>query len=256
MQVNLNTYNILILTIVINILIESAKDILSGNFRSEWTDVNTSRFFYTKRIIKDIRTNLMLGWIKQIKPNLPIIIAIRNPYSVIDSYKTLGWGKEAGGQITDFERIISQKYLLKDFPIINEILQSINQNDYVSKLIFQWCALYYVPLKQLDNKDYLLVQYENLLLHPKSELDKIFNYLNKPFNTVKILDRIEKPSVTNYRKTDFNSNKVQLIQKWNQSLITKEINTINEIINNFEINFLYDKNGHPKKLNKDNLWKT
>ncbi len=60
----------------------------------------------------------MLKWLSAIRPGMPILLLIRHPLSVIDSYKTLGWGIEAGGKTSDFDRIIEQKQLLQDFLII------------------------------------------------------------------------------------------------------------------------------------------
>jgi len=223
----------------------SAKNILSGKIRNQWTDVNINKFFYTKRIIKDIRTNLMLGWLKNIRPNMPTILIIRSPYSVIDSYKQLGWGIEAGGKKSDFERIKEQEDLFVDFPVIKDICGSIGKKEYIEQLAFQWCVMNYVPLKQLSEGNYILIHYEDLLLRPENILIDIFKYLKLKVDLSQILERIERPSVTNYRNINFNTNKNKLIEKWKISLSKSEIEKINIIINKFDLNHLYDQDGHP-----------
>ncbi len=226
-------------------LINSAKTILSGKFRSNWTDVNRYRFITTKRIIKDIRANLMLKWLIQIRPGMPLLLLIRHPFAVIDSYKTLGWGIEAGGDTSDFDRIIGQNQLLNDFPIIQNNLIKIDKNDYFSKLLFQWCVLYYVPLKQLNSDDYKIVFYENLLLHPEKTLKDIFHYIGQRFDKNRILDIIQRPSITNYRKTDFTINPSDNIQKWKKSFIKSDIEKAHELIKKFDLDYLYDNDGFP-----------
>lgn len=228
------------------LLTSSAKNILSGKFKSDWTDVNNNNLFTTKRIIKDIRTNLMLKWLNNIRPGMPIILIIRHPLAVIDSYKNLGWGIEAGGKTSDFNRIIEQKQLLQDFPIVRTNLKYIDTDDYISQLLYIWCVLYHVPIKQLNSSDYKIVFYENILLFPEETLRDIFLYIGQKFDGKKILDKIKKPSVTNYRKTDFNMDPAENIRKWKKSFTEKELIKSQEIINRFELDHLYDIDGFPK----------
>ncbi|MBW1855726.1 MAG: sulfotransferase domain-containing protein, partial [Deltaproteobacteria bacterium] len=60
-------------------LLNQANKILSGRFQSKWTDRNNKKIVATERIIKDIRTNLMLKWLKGIRPDMPIILIVRHP---------------------------------------------------------------------------------------------------------------------------------------------------------------------------------
>lgn len=226
-------------------LARSAKNILSGRLRSTWTDVNISKLIYTKRIVKDIRINLMLAWLKNIRPTMPIILILRSPYSVIESYKELGWGTEAGGKTSDYDRIISQNKILRNHPFLTKIIKSIDKDDHISKLAFQWCIFYYIPIKELSEKDYLLIHYEHLLLEPETALKKILNYINYNIEKDKLLDLLDKPSNTNYRKTNFNKDKNQLIEKWKISLTKNEISKINKMIDKFDMNYLYNSDGYP-----------
>lgn len=228
-----------------SVLTSSAKTILSGKFRSDWTDVNKYHLITTKRIIKEIRANLMLKWLSTIRPGMPIILLIRHPLAVIDSYKTLGWGIEAGGKTSDFGRIIEQKQLLQDFPIIKNNLNHIDSNNYISKLLFQWCVLHHIPLKQLKKGDSKIVFYENLLLYPEKTLSDIFSFIGERFNKKQILKNVQKPSVTNYRKTDFNVNPRDNIQKWQKSFTKSEIEKAQELIKRFELDYLHNNDGFP-----------
>ena len=165
--------------------------------------------------------------------------------AVIDSYKNLGWGIEAGGKASDFDRIIEQNQLLEDFPIISTNLKYIDTTDYISQLLYIWCVLYYVPIKQLSSSDYKIVFYENLLLDPEETLSNIFSYIGQKFDRKIVLDKIKIPSITNYRKTDFNIDSTEIIQKWKKSFTKNEIIKSKEIIKRFELDYLYDNDGFP-----------
>ena len=56
--------------------LKPTKIILSGKIRNEWIDHHNRKVFANKRIIKDIRANLFLNWIKNYFPEIPIVYII------------------------------------------------------------------------------------------------------------------------------------------------------------------------------------
>ncbi len=226
-------------------LIQQAKKILSGNFRSRWSDWGNRRFLSTRRIVKDVRTNLMLKWLLGLRPKMPTLFLIRHPLSIFASWKKLGWGRGTESKRGDFEEVVSQTDLLVDHPLVANGLARINPADYFEKSIFLWGILHYVPFRQLNSQDCLFVYYENLVLKPEEELGRIFSQLNRPFNFSALSHKIRTPSKTNYHDKDFSVAPESLIQGWKKDFSKEDISRSHEILEIFGLHRLYDENGFP-----------
>ena len=154
----------------------SMHKILTGRVRSWWTDKPNEKIITSKRLIKDIYTNLMVGWIKKHYPEIPIILLIRNPFATIESWMRAEWG-----YLNPKKRTMEQRSLLE--PLLPENVFC-NYEKATSPLInhfYNWCINYYIPLKTLSHNEIFLTFYENYLEHPEVEVKKLFSYLNKPF---------------------------------------------------------------------------
>jgi hypothetical protein len=55
-------------------------------------DVENTGFVFRRRIIKEIRSNLMLRWLAGISPCTPVVLLVRHPLAVAASWLQLGWG--------------------------------------------------------------------------------------------------------------------------------------------------------------------
>ena len=128
----------------------------------------------------------MLGWIKENFPGVPILFVIRHPLQVISSWQKFGWGIEALGERSDYEIVISQKQILKDYPIIEKAINKFNIKTNFEKFLFLWCIYHYVPLQQLMPNGMHIIFFENLLINPMKEFTKIFNFLEYNPNFKKI----------------------------------------------------------------------
>ncbi|HEU4848388.1 MAG TPA: hypothetical protein VFT03_09325 [Rubrobacteraceae bacterium] len=68
-----------------------ARTILTGGLRSLWTDRFNEKLVARRRLIKDIRANLLLGWMRANFPGMPIVLLLRHPCAVVASQLALGW---------------------------------------------------------------------------------------------------------------------------------------------------------------------
>ena len=226
-------------------LANQAKRILGGKIRNYWVDRYNDRFFYRRRIIKDIRCNLMLGWLKQLANDPPIVLMIRHPLQVVSSWSKIGWGKEALGNRSEFDIITSQESLLNDFPIICDVMKRIDPQDFSENIVFLWCIYHFVPSHHLKKNETYALFYENLLTNPDGEIVRLFNYLNKPFNQRKLHRVMRKPSSTNFLGRDFNRYQSRLLNSWKDEFSTKQIQRAGYILAEFGIDDIYDKSGYP-----------
>ena len=158
--------------------LEPAKAVLSGQIRNRWIDSDNKKIFPRKRLIKDIRANLLLKWIHANFQGIPIILLFRHPCAVANSWLKLGWGKEELGIRTDIEVCLSQEELMEDFlePFRINIE---NAETEFEKHVFFWCMQYYVPLRQFKHKEVHLCFYENFCENPHDEVERLFGFLGK-----------------------------------------------------------------------------
>ena len=71
--------------------VHPATQILSGKVRSKWIDQFRCRPIVTRRLIKDIRANLILKWIKHNFPEIRIVLLLRHPCAVASSKLQQDW---------------------------------------------------------------------------------------------------------------------------------------------------------------------
>lgn len=149
--------------------LDAARKILSGKVRSRWSDRFNRKLVSRKRLVKDIRANLLLGWLRHNFPEMPMVLLLRHPCAVADSRLRLGWRD-------NLDEAMSQKELVEDHlkPFEPDILAA---KDPFERSIFLWCIENYVPLRQPGAGDIHVVFYENLLADPEKELASLFAFL-------------------------------------------------------------------------------
>lgn len=162
-----------------------ARKILSGEVRNSWVDRFHRTFVARRRIVKDVRANLMLGWLAKNFPETPIVLILRHPCAVAESQTALGW-KDI------LNETMQQRDLIQDHlgPMEREILAS---KDSFERRVFLWCVENYVPLRQIAPGRIHVTFHERLVEDPEPELHRLFDYLGKDFGD-DILQKLKIPS--------------------------------------------------------------
>lgn len=221
-------------------LLEAVGRILSGSVKSQWIDRDNDSIFYPKRIVKSIRANLMLGWIAENFPEIPIVLVIRHPFQVTASWLQLGWGEEVEGERTDFEILVSQDELLADFPIVDEAKDKINTQSVFERTVFEWCVLYTVPFQLIGDDRMCVLRYEDVVTEPKETVGELFQHLGIPFEWNKIEKSIESASSTNFQNRDYSRNTDKLLEGWKKSLSTRQIEKGRSILSMLDMDEIYE----------------
>ncbi len=224
---------------------KQAQGILSGKVRNKWIDRDISRTLYRYRIIKDIRSNLMLGWLKKIAKHTPIVLLIRHPLQVALSWRRLGWDQEKPGGKNDYEIITSQQDLLRDFPLIKDVMKMIDPLNFLDRVVFQWCVYCLVPAKHLGKGDAHALFYELLVTDPEHELRNLFHYLDKPFHWDKVKKAISIPSHTSFRNKEYLMDTKQLVEGWKTQCTAKQVERADSILEAFGLETMYNSKGYP-----------
>ncbi|MBC5824797.1 MAG: sulfotransferase [Candidatus Eremiobacteraeota bacterium] len=163
-----------------------ARAIFSGRIRNDLIDCLTRPRVYKRRLIKDVRSNLMLTWMRRHFPDLPIVFMMRHPCAVAHSRVKLGWTTKLP------EMFFAQPALMQDFLApFREHIASARTGFEIH--LFDWCVENYVPLMQLNKGDAYMLFYEHLCMDPRGEIERLCSYLGRPFDDA-MLKAIDRPS--------------------------------------------------------------
>lgn len=226
---------------------QSAAALLGGKVRTNWVDCwdrERHRRLFKRRIVKDIRVNLMLKWLHNSFGTIPIVLVMRHPLAVANSWIKLGWGGTERRGKTNVDIVLAQQRLLEDFPRLAATADSCDLADRFERAIYEWGLLHYVPFLQLAKDEYFLLSYEDLLLNPLSELRRVLTFLQIPFDEKAIRSRLALPSSTNFLKRDYSGGGTEMLKPWDGVFNEKQAARANEILAQLGLADLYDAEGY------------
>ena len=211
---------------------EAARAIFTGRARDAWIDQYNRPAIVRRRLVKDVRSMLMLKWIREHFPEMKIIFIMRHPCAVAVSRTKLGW------RSIWRETFFKQPDLMADY--LGQFADDIAAAQGVfERHIVDWCVENFVPLDQLNKRDVFLTFYENLLADPEIELQRLFQFLELPFDAA-MLKQLTKPSMTSRTKGD---NSVTLganvIEGWRKHVTDDELSCAQHWTEMFRLNQIY-----------------
>jgi len=204
---------------------------LSGALRDPWTDRFNAKFVARRRLIKDIRANLLLGWMRANFPGMPIVLLLRHPCAVVHSRLALGWKD-------NLDETMAQEDLVEDFllPMEREIRAA---GDDFERHLFLWCLDNYVPLRQFAPGEIHLVFYEDLLQSPEDGLRSLFGFLGEAPDD-RVYDKLGRPSLLSRRDAPSPS-----VDGWRGSVSTRQLERTLEILALFGLDRVYGEGPMP-----------
>ncbi|CAN5818037.1 hypothetical protein BH18ACT11_BH18ACT11_08230 [soil metagenome] len=211
--------------------LEPVRRALTGALRDPWTDRFNKRIFARRRLIKDIRANLLLAWMRANFPGMPIVLLLRHPCAVVASRLDLGWKD-------NLDETMDQEELVEDFllPVEGEIRAA---GDDFERHLFLWCIDNYVPLKQFGREGIHLTFYENLLVNPEQELQSLFDVLGEDLDG-NVFDRLRRPSPLSRRDAP-----VPSVDGWRARVGARRLQRTGEILNLFGLDRVYGEGSMP-----------
>lgn len=218
--------------------------IFSHNLYHQRMFSNKLKFKYEGILVKDINANLAVKWVKNNFPDIKIIFLMRHPFAVTNSQILLSHWKWTD----DPQYFFNQQKLNKDY-LANLPDKLRNVKTEFEKKILIWCISNYVPLMQLEKNDCLFVFYENLSINPKEELKKIFSFLNinvPEHDKNKLFQKIKIPSPVSHNDSAIVNNK-DLVNSWKHRLSSEEIKKGLEILKEFSLDKIYNKENMPNE---------
>ncbi len=228
-------------------IINPMQKIFGGKIRSWWTDKPNEKLFSSKRLVKAIRTNLMLEWIKKNYSEIPIILLIRNPFAAIESWMRADWG-----YLNPKKRTFEQRELLEPLLPENTFDRYEAAKGALFNHFYNWCINYYVPLKTFRNNEAYITFYESYLENPSVEVKKLFSFLNKPFKE-KALSKLNELSFTTRKDSPLRKGE-NTILSWKKKYTKEQIISCMDILSEFKLDGIYDYCGSGLPQNNIKNW--
>ena len=182
-------------------------DILRGIHRNYWTDHERYCFFPDRFLVKEIRANLMLGYIYQhFKPK--IIYITRHPCSVVHSRLAVNW-------LADTKDILKQEHLVEDHlrPWVAAIEK---ERDILGAHAAWWAIENMIAKASLENVPHFNIRYEDLVLQPEESVHHLFDWLGSE-SPPKLKQLFARPSRMSNSQIDYKS-KVERLSVWKKRL--------------------------------------
>lgn len=162
-------------------------DILSGRFRNYWTDYARTSWFPQRFLIKEVRANLMLGWLyRKFQPR--IVYLLRHPCAVV--YSRLAAPQPWHADVQD---ILQQETLMEDY-LKPWAAQIERETDPLGAHAVWWAVENRVALRQLQGIPHALIFYEDLVLHPQETLERLLPWLGVEQMPKKVIALLPQPS--------------------------------------------------------------
>jgi hypothetical protein len=217
-----------------------ATAIFTGAIRDAWVDGLNKPGIYSNRIAKDVRTMLMLGWVRAHFPGMPIVMLLRHPCAVASSRTQLGWEDIR-------EDYLTQQDLIADHlaPFAAAIRAA--RGDF-ERHVFDWCVENYVPFRTFARGDVHLAFYENFCVDPNKELERLFTFLGRPFDD-RVIASLKTPSVQAHavgrpRPSAIFSGE-SLTESWRKHVAPAEVKRAYEIVESFGLEKIYGRSSMP-----------
>jgi hypothetical protein len=204
---------------------------LSGSLRDPWTARFNEKFVARQRLIKDIRANLLLGWMRANFPGMPIVLLLRHPCAVVTSRLALGWKD-------NLDETMAQEDLVEDHLLPMEAEIRAARDDFERHLLL-WCIDNYVPLRQFAPGEIHLAFYENLLENPEGGLRSLFGFLGEDPDD-RVYDKLGRPSPLSRRDAPSPS-----MDGWRAHVGARQLERTLEILALFGLDRVYGKGPMP-----------
>lgn len=188
--------------------------ILTGRFRNYWTDYERNSWFPDRYLIKEVRANLMLGYLhRHFQPR--VVYILRHPCAVV--YSRLAAPQPWHADVQD---ILRQEKLVEDHlqPLVSSIEQ---ETDLVGAHAVWWAVENYVALHQLKDVPHYLVFYEDLVSRPREVLETLLPWLGVKKMPEKVLSLLSQPSRMSNKKLAYQDEHDRL-SRWQGSLSVGE----------------------------------
>ena len=205
--------------------------VFTGQIRNLWIDNTIGVLRPQARVVKDVRTNLLLKWISCRFPELPLILLLRHPCAVVLSRMERGWGADQ-----DISDMMSQENLVEDF--LRNKKEMINNAEHdEEKHAIVWAIHNAIPLAQFSDGGINVIKYEDFVSDTSSCLGQLLDGIGWDFDE-SLSPLFDQPSRTSSLSTALDGAKAAN-RRWEKCLSSAQVDRIMRVVDAFGLNHLY-----------------
>lgn len=146
--------------------------ILTGRMRNPWADHLNHAVVARRRLVKEIRANLLVPWLVDRFPGMPVVLLVRHPLGVASSRRELGWSDHLGDAL-------GQPDLVADHldPEQERFLRGLT--DPFARTVAQAGLEMLVALRMSTPQEVLAVTYEGLVTEPRVQAERVLRHVGQ-----------------------------------------------------------------------------
>ena len=203
--------------------------LLGEGLRNSWTDQFNRNPSSGRRLIKAIRANLFLAWLRERYPQVKIVFILRHPCAVAASKIRLNWPD--GRNVFANQPALVERHLSHVDDLLKEECSLVNRH------VISWAVENLVPLQTLQPDTYHLVFYEDLCLHGERELEKLFAFLERRYEPG-ALAALRRPSKLARQGSAILTGS-DPVTSWQRYIPSAQLASIDKILHRFNLERVY-----------------
>jgi hypothetical protein len=221
--------------------VEGVRRIVDGSVRNPWIDANNKRAMPKRRLIKEVCADLLLRWMHERFPGMPILFLMRHPCAVARSRARL-WKMDNTKEWLEQPDLIAD-HLGPYMELIRSDLPAFERH------VVDWCVENFVPLRMLSEGDLCVLFYEDLCVDPDPALERISAFLGRSFDVPH--HWLRKPSSQAKVSEDGSASAIlsgaDLVDDWRNYVSSAEIRRAMEIVGSFGLDRIYTEASFPRR---------
>lgn len=210
--------------------------VLAGQVRGPWIDSFNKQWIYRRRLVKVIRGNLMLPWVRRQFPDVPVVFMLRHPGAVVDSWLRQPWKQRLSAQ-----PLLAQPSLVEAHGLKKWVGKPLSDAE---DAVLAWCIENIVPLREVAPGRMLVTFYEDLAADPNGQLQRILPWYGLTFDP-EMLAHVNTPSAMVGENSPLQRGG-DPVSDWTARLDSDTQHRIRNILAHFGFDRIYGDDGRPR----------
>jgi hypothetical protein len=152
--------------------VDPMRAILTGRVRNPWADHLNHVVVARRRLVKEIRANLLAPWLVERFPGMPIVLLVRHPLGVAVSRREMGW-------VDHLDDALAQDPFVADHVTDEQLTFLRGLRHPFARSVAQAGLETLVPLRMTSPGELLVVTYEGLVSEPREQAERVLRHVGQ-----------------------------------------------------------------------------